>query len=304
MRKCGSNWAKTLGRSVNRHLVFDQINKGKRAVWSAQEIATAQGLDLKAVLTEGQKLFDGEVVTREPGLPVRYRKRSIVQRNKRKIKEIALSKGKRKKAENALKPTVHVTVNQGAKLRSAKATFISADQIEQFRLMRTVPRSQISRNSAVPPLSEEAFKLGIIKLIGEPYELKDWGGEQLDIFSTRPKVKGTRRTTGFALKGPGSASGMLTPAKMGKNGDQIQRLIDDSISVAVVQYEGQVGQSIFNLMARLSGHKAHQSGSDFLYTVIDRDDSLRLRLAYPKQFTAAEKEADIRKFAKRVKRTK
>jgi hypothetical protein len=88
------------------------------------------------------------------------------------------------------------------------------------------------------PLSEEAFKLSIIKIIGEPYELKDWGGEQLDVFSTRPRLRGARKPTGFALKGPGSANGTLTPAKMGKNGDQIQRLVDDSIELAIVQYEG------------------------------------------------------------------
>ena len=70
---------------------------------------------------------------------------------------------------------------------------------------------------------ESKFKAGVAAILGEKDLFKDWGGELNDLSSTKVRIDGKRRMSAFAFKGPGT-SGKLTPCKMGKNGDQIQRL--------------------------------------------------------------------------------
>src|SRR6202044_1371469 len=91
---------------------------------------------------------------------------------------------------------------------------------------------------------------------------------------------------GIALKGPGK-TGPLTPKKMGTNGDQIDRLLTQSIDVAIVQYEGDVAVSISSLMEKLSREKARSEDKNIYYCIINLLDSYRLRLAYPRAFSKA-----------------
>src|SRR5262245_52420615 len=113
---------------------------------------------------------------------------------------------------------------------------------------------------------------------------KDWGGESNDIFTTKVKMKGVRRRAAFALKGP-AKKGPLVPAMMGKNGDQIQRLLKSPADVFFVQYEGEIKESIVELMEELAKAKA-LLGQQVFFGIIDKVDTYRLRLAYPKAFQA------------------
>jgi len=136
-----------------------------------------------------------------------------------------------------------------------------------------------------PRLPEDEFKRALENILDERSALKDWGGENLDLFSTLLVIGGRRKAVGIALKGPGK-TGPLTPGKMGKNGDQIDRLLSQSIDVAIVQYEGPVAPSIFSLLEKLSREKARSETKNIYFCVIDLSDSYRLRLAYTKQFAS------------------
>jgi hypothetical protein len=70
---------------------------------------------------------------------------------------------------------------------------------------------------------------------------------------------------------------------MGKNGDQIQRLFNSPAEVFFVQYEGEIGERVIELMEQLATAKAIMGGKIF-FGVIDRSDTYRLRLAYPRAF--------------------
>jgi hypothetical protein len=96
-------------------------------------------------------------------------------------------------------------------------------------------------------------------------------------------VKGRRVAAGIALKGP-AKTGPLTPAKMGKNGDQIQRLMSQSIEIAIVQYEGEIAISVPYQLDKLAREKAQSEEKNIYFCVIDLVDSYRLRIAYPKAF--------------------
>jgi len=80
------------------------------------------------------------------------------------------------------------------------------------------------------------------------------------------------------------ARGTLTPGKMGKNGDQIQRLFKTAASVFLVQYWGQVAESVVEQMEEFAKAKSAVEGSWVFFGIVDGDDSNRLLEAYPKAF--------------------
>lgn len=94
---------------------------------------------------------------------------------------------------------------------------------------------------------------------------------------------GKRRPTAIALKGSGT-KGKLVPAKMGKNGDQIQRLLVCPAEVFIVQYWGQVEQSVHELLESLTRLKSFYEDRELFYCVIDGQDSSRLIKAYKNEF--------------------
>jgi hypothetical protein len=131
-------------------------------------------------------------------------------------------------------------------------------------------------------LVERTVKRGILRLLQEAKNPKDWGGESNDIFSAKLKVRGRRRRAAFALKGP-AKKGILVPAMMGKNGDQVQRLFGSPADVFFVQYEGEIAESVVTLMEQLAKARS-LLGGEILFGIIDRDDTYRLRLAFPSAF--------------------
>jgi hypothetical protein len=132
-------------------------------------------------------------------------------------------------------------------------------------------------------MAESRFKNGIAKILGEGGKFKDWGGERNDLYTNRVRISGHRLPAAFAFKGMGTR-GILTPRLMGKNGDQIQRLFKTTACVFIVQYWGQVAESIVEQMAEFAKAKSATEGSLVFYGVIDGGDSNRLLKAYPKAF--------------------
>ncbi len=126
------------------------------------------------------------------------------------------------------------------------------------------------------------IKKGFVRILGETKIPKDWPGERNDIFTTKLALFGRRRAAAFALKGP-AKTGPLVPAMMGRNGDQLQRLFDSPAEVFFVQYEDEIKESTIKMMEELAKAKAITAGEVF-WGVIDKDDTYRLRLAYPRAF--------------------
>ena len=132
-------------------------------------------------------------------------------------------------------------------------------------------------------MPEATFKLGMQKVINEPFTQPDWGGEKGDLYSTRLRLQGKRTPTAFAFKGPGT-TGPLTPAKMGKRGDQIANMFELDARIFFVQYWGQIDPATPNHMRAFAEFKASRRGQTIWYGTIDGDDSARLIAAYPAQF--------------------
>ena len=160
-----------------------------------------------------------------------------------------------------------------------KAIEITVDDIDNFRRVR---RSNKAPTRQRPPL-EQWLKSGFQRMIGEPGKYADWGGEKNDLYTTRLEIRGRRYRAAFAFKGRGK-KGVLTPAQLGKNGDQIQRLFESPGQVFLVQYWGRFHQAVPEQMRVWAQKRARDEGVPIYYCTIDGTDTARLICAYPRAF--------------------
>jgi len=161
--------------------------------------------------------------------------------------------------------------------KQVRAKLITVDDIDSFAKVKK------AKASGEGPLREKQFKYGVARVLGENGDFTDWGGEHHDLYSTNVRIKGTRVAAAFGFKGPGT-TGILTPKKMGKNGDQIQRLFHSPASLFVVQYWGQIDPSIYEEMKTWAQMKSLWDEADVWYCIIHADDSARLVAAYGTKF--------------------
>ncbi len=285
-----ANFAEILRNAPSKQKVFEAVYRGKKRLKTVEELADSTDFSPKRVtevakpLARGEKLFE-QVRERVNGRNhTAYRKLDFVEANKRKILRLARDKKKLDSFHTKTNPKAprigeRVTIKVPFK---AKPRFISIDDVDQFNKVKRLHPSSVTLNPERLP--EKRIKAGLLKLLGESKNPKDWGGESNDVFTTRMKLNGRVRRAAFALKGP-AKKGPLVPAKMGKNGDQIQRLFDSPAEVFFVQYEGEIAESVVGLMENLALAKAVLRGEVF-YGIIDGDDTHRLRRAYPRAFRA------------------
>jgi hypothetical protein len=282
-----ANFAELLRKAPSRQLVFKAIYRGKKRTKTVQEIADSTDFTPKRVteiakpLTR-EKLFDQARQRVNGSVQTVYHKNEFVASNRRKILQLARDK---KKLEGYHTKTNPAGVRSTTKLTlrvpfSPRTRFISIDEIEQFSRVKKIKK--IPERLNPERLAERIVKRGILRLLQEAKNPKDWGGESNDIFSVKLTVRGRRRRGAFALKGP-AKKGILVPAMMGKNGDQVQRLFGSPADVFFVQYEGEIAESIVTLMEQLAKARA-VLGGEILFGIIDRDDTYRLRLAFPSTF--------------------
>ena len=285
-----ANFAEILSNAPAKQRIFEAVYRGKKGTKTVKEIAKVTGFSAKRVteiakpLARGEKLFEqgrerinGEVATV-------YKKLHFVETNKRKILQLARSKKRLKFYHTKTNPSIQ-SKGKGQRVVvqipfKTKHQFVRIDEVNEFKKVRNV--KQIPQSLKPARLSEQKVKKGFLKLLKERRDPKDWGGESNDIFTTRLTLNGKLRRAAFALKGP-AKTGTLVPAKMGKNGDQIQRLFDSPADVFMVQYEGEIAESVISLMEKLALARS-LTRREVFFGIIDQEDTYRLRLAYPKAF--------------------
>ena len=272
--------AKAIGRSKDRLKVFIEIHKGRQKVKTATEIAGATNLPRKRVLEEAVKLVHKQIVhpTKRHG-EIAYERDGLFYSQRAKIIALVSNPKKLDAFPTKYSPKVSSsTITLQLPTQYFRTAGITIDEIDSFRHVKSIKTAL--RHVTV---REEDFKHGIQKIIGEAGEFKDWGGENSDLYTTRLRLKSTRRSAALAFKGRG-LKGILTPARMGKNGDQIPRLFAEDAEVFLVQYNGQIAPTVIQLMALLAQNKSWQTGKKIYYGTVDGQDSARLIAAYPEAF--------------------
>lgn len=160
-----------------------------------------------------------------------------------------------------------------------KYTLITIDDIFSFSKVKKI---NSPTNINFDKLPEEEIKEGFRKILRQEGRFKDWGGEINDLYTGKLKIAKSRKAAAFAFKGK-ATKGKLVPRKMGKNGDQIQRLFLSPAEVFFVVYPREIDQSIVAQMAACAAAKA-LSGTTVYYCVIGGDDFTRLYQAYSDKF--------------------
>ena len=271
-----------LGRAAQRITVFRAIYTGKKSAKTVNEIATATGLDRVRVLQEGRRLADNQIVRqlRAAGTTAYEKDRFYAAHRDRILRLVqdpvasaALSTKRRPQPPPATSARIQVP------RAYVRVQFTTIDQIDSFS---RVGRLRIAPEN-LPILEEARFKNGVAAILNEDGQFHDWGGEKNDLYTTRLRISGVRRAAAFAFKGP-ATKGVLTPKKMGKNGDQIQRLFSSPATVFLIQYHGQIAESVLEQMEEFAKAKSVSIGEVVYFGVIDGNDSRRLMAAYKASF--------------------
>lgn len=271
-----------LGRAKQRIAIFRAIYFGKQRTKTVNEIATATGLPPKRVVEEGKRLADNQVVKQiRTGGMTAYQKDPFYTSNKTRI--LALVQDPVAVARIPTKRRPQVVQQRVIEIRvprpQVKVRFVTVDDIDSFSRVKEVSVTP-GDYSRVP---EATFKRSVAKILREEGKFQDWGGERNDLYTTKVRIRGRRYRAAFAFKGPGTR-GILVPSRMGKAGNQIQRLIKTPADVFILQYWGQIGEDVVEQMEELAKARAAVEGTVVFYGTIDGDDSNRLRKAYPKAF--------------------
>ena len=275
-----------IGRSDLRRQVFDAISKGKKATKTVQEVAESTGLSRKQVLTAGRRLAANYLVEQtKVEDDTAYTKDDFFSTNRMKILGFVDEPSKLEKLPTKTRPMTGSAV----RIVEVRKEFVSTELITIQELDQLAAASTLSPLEAVE-LPESAFKQGFQKIIGEKGVFSDWGGEKNDLFTTQLTVQGVRRATAIAFKGPGTR-GKLTPKKLGKNGDQIQRLFTTSAQVFLVQYWNAIDESVLEQMEAFAVMRSVATGQRIYFGLIDGTDSARIIAAHPDAFPDASRDA-------------
>ena len=273
--------AKTIGRGA-RLQVFKAIYHHKKKVKTVGEIVERTGLQRKCVLTESKLLAKKGFVrqTKKDG-ETAYEKIDHFDAHKAEIFKAAGDKRKIAAIPTKRKPGTGANIVIKTPSSKVDARQITIDDIQTFKRVKGV-----KSGSTLPiSMSEEEFKRGVQSIVDEPGAFKDWGGEKSDLYTTRITVGGRRRAAAFAFKGPGLKT-KLVPGKMGKNGDQAQRLFEEPAEVFLVQHWREIDPSVVTLISGLAIARSAVLQKPIWYGIIDGRDSERLRFAYPEFFKA------------------
>jgi hypothetical protein len=163
-------------------------------------------------------------------------------------------------------------------LASARA-LIEMGEIDSFRKMREVPPGEVAGFANPLALPERVVKHLLAGLLGEPFVVKDWGGEHGDLYTTRVNFGGRPTPASFLLKGAGT-KGMLTPARLGKNGDQLTNMLHLPADVFIVQHIGAVSPAVRQQLQDAIVARRAQGHTAAVGSVWDGVDIARLFVAH------------------------
>lgn len=233
-------------------------------------------MDRMSVLQEAIKLSNNDIAKKTKfGKELAYEKYPFYTQNKYKVLRLAGNKEALDRFATKINPSIRgATISVTFPKSMANAVQITVDDIDSFS---KVKGSSPSQNPT--PIDEKKFKEGIQRILGEQGNFQDWGGETDDLFSTRLLINGERKNVAFGFKGKGT-TGVLTPKKMGKNADQIQRLFRTSADVFLVQYWDRIDESIIEQLKSSATAKSAYEGRRIYFGIIDGQDTIRIKEAY------------------------
>jgi len=157
------------------------------------------------------------------------------------------------------------------------------EDIDSFKNVRDVNPAAVRhllKNGRLE-MSEDTVQMALEAILDVPFHKQDWGGEINDLYTANVVVNGSRVATAFLLKGKGLRGQILEIRDCGKNGDQLLRLRDSPAQLFVVQFVGNVSESVIRDIAGKIAERRSQ-GKSAWFCIIDGQDTARVLYAYGK----------------------
>ncbi|MDE1765071.1 MAG: hypothetical protein KGI27_02230 [Thaumarchaeota archaeon] len=270
------NAVESIGKSKDRLQVFQAICKGKQKIKTASWIFQNVHLKTKKrVLEEAKNLVhDGVISQLDEKIDgdTAYQKINFYCKNRNKIIRLIKNPVEQTSYPTKTNPKTR-TIIVDRKNRFFNIREISIDDIGSFARIKKIHKVKL-----INPYEKDVKQL-LKKILDEDGKFSDWGGETDDLFTTRLKINGKRVHASLGLKGK-ATRGPLTPKKMGKNGDQIQRLFRNPAQTFIVQFNGEIDSSIIEQLKEFSIAKSAKENRIIYFGIIDGKDTSKLFLAY------------------------
>jgi hypothetical protein len=157
------------------------------------------------------------------------------------------------------------------------------EDIESFRKVRDVNPAQVADilDGGYLDRPEDSIQMALEQTLDVPMHKKDWGGEINDLYTSNVIVNGGRVETAFLLKGNGLRKRTLEIRDCGANGDQLVRLMESPARLFVVQFVGNVSESVIrDIEGKVEAARA--KGREAWYCIMDGQDTARVLRAYGK----------------------
>lgn len=158
------------------------------------------------------------------------------------------------------------------------------EDIDSFRKARDVNPAMVAKflgYNGYLDLQEDQIQMALEQIIDESFHKKDWGGEANDLYTANILVNGSRTATAFLLKGNGLKKDTLEIRDCGKNGDQILRLLDSPAQLFVIQFVGNVSESVIKDVDNKVSELRSRNKMSY-YCVMNGQDTARVLHAYGK----------------------
>jgi hypothetical protein len=272
--------------SDRKYKVFEAVYSGGNKPKTATAIAERTGMSEVTVLQLATPMAHKQYFEQvKPANRIAFKKYKHINAVKYRIMRLAKNPKQLEKHISARTPKQTVLLRVDSRRRheiSVNEIFI--DDVHEFRRVRGLHPAKLPRLSP-KHLPEKLFKYGAAFILGCKGKFQDWGGEKNDLYTSHVTIGGRRRSTALAFKGPATAP-PLTPAKLGSNGDQVQRLFSTTADAFFIQFEGRIEETVKEQMLAHAIKKSHETGREVLYGVIALEDSYRLRTKYNSAFSA------------------
>jgi hypothetical protein len=162
-------------------------------------------------------------------------------------------------------------------------TRLYVEDIDSFVKVRDVNPASVARflHNGYLDLPEDVVQVALEQILDVPFHKKDWGGELSDLYTANVTINGARTATAFLLKGNGLKKRVMEIADCGKNGDQLVRLFDSPARLFIVQFVGEVSESVIkDVEGKVNDLRAR--GTPACYCIMSGQDTARVFCAYGK----------------------
>ncbi|MBI5530509.1 MAG: hypothetical protein HY918_03335 [Candidatus Doudnabacteria bacterium] len=271
-----------LHSSRQRREVFFAIYSGYKHFKSLKDIKSVVSKYNNKTSEAAAKLCAEDLIIKKkgPNNILLYGKIPFYKANIPEIKGLLKNPKKLKNLTTKRNPKIVVkSPNTFRFFSKPKVKRLYIDDLDSFAKVRKISKAYCSQMNRI---GERIINEGICKILNSGSK-NDWGGEKNDIFASI-NINGKRISAAFALKGK-ATQGILVPGKMGKNGDQIQRLFESSAESHFIVYHSAVDEKVDDQMQALAISKSVSGGYKTIYfCIIDGKDLARLITAYKTKF--------------------